>query len=53
MIFTLPQQQLARVNKAFAQGPLGVEAIGADNKASSIAAHCRSSTTRSIRPPAP
>jgi multidrug efflux system membrane fusion protein len=32
VIFTLPQQQLARVNKAFAQGPLGVQALGDDNR---------------------
>ena len=33
VIFTLPQQQVARVNKAFAQGPLSAEATGADNRA--------------------
>ncbi len=33
VIFTLPQQQVTRVNKAFAQGPLAVEATGADNRA--------------------
>jgi multidrug efflux system membrane fusion protein len=32
LIFTLPQQQLAKVNKAFAQGPLTVEALGDDNR---------------------
>jgi membrane fusion protein, multidrug efflux system len=32
VFFTLPQQQLAGVNKAFAKGPLTVEALGADNK---------------------
>src|SRR5262245_8413088 len=32
VFFSLPQQQLARVNRAFAQGPLVVEALGADNK---------------------
>jgi multidrug efflux system membrane fusion protein len=32
MFFTLPQQQLARINKAFSQGPLQVEALGNDNK---------------------
>ena len=32
VIFTLPQQQLARVNKAFAKGPLSVEALGDDNR---------------------
>jgi multidrug efflux system membrane fusion protein len=32
VFFTLPQQQLAEVNRAFAKGPLVVEAIGADNK---------------------
>jgi membrane fusion protein, multidrug efflux system len=32
VFFSLPQQQLARVNRAFAKGPLTVEAIGADNK---------------------
>jgi membrane fusion protein, multidrug efflux system len=32
MFFSLPQQQLARVNRAFAQGPLVVEALGSDNK---------------------
>ena len=32
VFFSLPQQQLARVNRAFAQGPLMVEALGSDNK---------------------
>jgi multidrug efflux system membrane fusion protein len=32
ILFSLPQQQLARVNKAFAQGPLTVEALGPDSK---------------------
>jgi multidrug efflux system membrane fusion protein len=32
IFFSLPQQQLARVNRAFAQGPLTVEALGSDNK---------------------
>ena len=32
IFFTLPQQQLADVNQAFAKGPLAVEALGADNK---------------------
>jgi membrane fusion protein, multidrug efflux system len=32
VFFSLPQQQLARVNRAFAQGPLTVEAMGPDNK---------------------
>jgi membrane fusion protein, multidrug efflux system len=32
IFFTLPQQQLADVNRARAKGPLQVEAIGADNK---------------------
>src|SRR5215468_9163836 len=32
VFFSLPQQQLARVNRAFAQGPLTVEALAADNK---------------------
>jgi multidrug efflux system membrane fusion protein len=32
IFFTLPQQQLSDVNKAFAKGPLTVEALGADNK---------------------
>jgi multidrug efflux system membrane fusion protein len=32
ILFTLPQQQLGQVNKAFAAGPLSVEAIDADNK---------------------
>jgi len=32
VFFSLPQQQLARVNRAFAQGPLGVEALGPDGK---------------------
>jgi multidrug efflux system membrane fusion protein len=32
VFFSLPQQQLARVNRAFAQGPLTVEALGSDNK---------------------
>jgi multidrug efflux system membrane fusion protein len=31
IFFSLPQQQLARVNRAFAQGPLVVEALGPDN----------------------
>jgi len=31
VIFTLPQQQLGRVNKALAQGPLSVQALGDDN----------------------
>ena len=32
IIFTLPQQQLAQVNKAMAQGQLSVDAFGPDNK---------------------
>jgi multidrug efflux system membrane fusion protein len=32
VIFTLPQQRLAEVNKAFAQGALKVEALGDDNR---------------------
>ncbi|HXF87090.1 MAG TPA: efflux RND transporter periplasmic adaptor subunit [Xanthobacteraceae bacterium] len=32
VFFTLPQQQLGEVNRAFARGPLPVEALGADNK---------------------
>jgi multidrug efflux system membrane fusion protein len=32
VLFTLPQQQLGEVNRAFAEGPLPVEAFGADNK---------------------
>jgi multidrug efflux system membrane fusion protein len=32
VIFTLPQQQLVQVNKAFAQHPLQVEVLGPDNK---------------------
>jgi membrane fusion protein, multidrug efflux system len=32
IIFTLPQQQLAQVNRAFAQGPLSVQALGDDNR---------------------
>src|SRR5215470_18233944 len=32
MFFTLPQQQLPRVNKAFSQGPLAVDAFGNDNR---------------------
>jgi membrane fusion protein, multidrug efflux system len=31
VIFTLPQQELARVNKAFAAGPLTVESLAPDN----------------------
>jgi membrane fusion protein, multidrug efflux system len=31
VLFTLPQQQLARVNKAAAAGQLGVEALGSDS----------------------
>jgi multidrug efflux system membrane fusion protein len=32
VIFTLPQQQLPAVNKAFAQGPLTALALGGDNR---------------------
>ena len=32
IFFTLPQQQLSVVNKAFAKGPLAVDALGQDNK---------------------
>lgn len=32
VIFTLPQQQLAQVNKAFGQGALAAQAIGPDNR---------------------
>ena len=32
VLFTLPQQQLGEVNRAFAEGTLPVEAFGADNK---------------------
>jgi multidrug efflux system membrane fusion protein len=32
VIFTLPQQQLGRVNKAFSAGPLDVDALDSDNK---------------------
>ncbi|HTS39748.1 MAG TPA: efflux RND transporter periplasmic adaptor subunit [Xanthobacteraceae bacterium] len=32
IFFTLPQQQLSIVNKAFAKGPLAVDALGQDNK---------------------
>ncbi len=32
IIFTLPQQQLAQVNKAFGKGPLTVQALGDDNR---------------------
>src|SRR5262249_24615870 len=32
ILFNLPQQQLGQVNKAFAAGPLAVEALGADNR---------------------
>ena len=32
ILFTLPQQQIAEVNKAFAKGSLQVEAFGADNR---------------------
>jgi membrane fusion protein, multidrug efflux system len=32
VIFTLPQQELARVNKAFAHGALSVQALGDDNR---------------------
>jgi membrane fusion protein, multidrug efflux system len=32
IIFTLPQQQLAQVNKAFAKGPLAVQALADDNR---------------------
>jgi multidrug efflux system membrane fusion protein len=33
VLFTLPQQQLVQVNKAMAQGPVSVEAIDGDGKA--------------------
>jgi multidrug efflux system membrane fusion protein len=32
IIFTLPQQQLAKVNRMFAQGALSVQALGDDNR---------------------
>jgi len=32
VFFSLPQQQVGRVNKAFAQAPLPVETLGADSK---------------------
>jgi multidrug efflux system membrane fusion protein len=32
MLFTLPQQNLGRVNKAFSAGPLSVDALDSDNK---------------------
>src|SRR3954470_6601468 len=32
VLFTLPQQQLGEVNRAFAAGPLPVDAFGPDNK---------------------
>ena len=32
VIFTLPQQRLAQVNKAFARGTLSVQALGDDNR---------------------
>jgi len=32
VIFLLPQQRLAEVNRAFARGPLSVEALGDDNR---------------------
>jgi multidrug efflux system membrane fusion protein len=32
LLFTLPQQQLGDVNRAFAKGPLQVDAFGPDNK---------------------
>jgi multidrug efflux system membrane fusion protein len=32
VLFTLPQQQLGDVNRAFAEGPLTVDAFGPDNK---------------------
>jgi multidrug efflux system membrane fusion protein len=32
LLFTLPQQQLGAVNRAFAEGPLRVDAFGPDNK---------------------
>jgi membrane fusion protein, multidrug efflux system len=32
VIFLLPQQRLAQVSKAFAQGPLSVQALGDDNR---------------------
>lgn len=31
MLFSLPQQELPRINKAFSEGALAVEALGADN----------------------
>src|SRR5215470_9229659 len=33
VLFNLPQQQFPQVNKAFAKGPLSVEAVAADGKA--------------------
>jgi multidrug efflux system membrane fusion protein len=32
VVFMLPQQRLAEVNRAFARGPLSVEALGDDNR---------------------
>lgn len=32
VIFTLPQQELGRVNSAFAKGPMSVQALGDDNR---------------------
>lgn len=32
VLFTLPQQQLGRVNKAFSAGPLSVDAVDSDNR---------------------
>jgi membrane fusion protein, multidrug efflux system len=32
IFFTLPQQQLVQLNRAFAKGPLTVDALGSDNK---------------------
>lgn len=32
VLFTLPQQQLGRVNKAFAAGPLSIDAVDSDNR---------------------
>ena len=32
VIFTLPQQRLAQINKAFGRGPLSVQALGDDNR---------------------
>ena len=53
VLFTLPQQQLAAVNKALAKGALTVDALDTGGRTALDRARCRWSTTRSTRRPAP